>query len=362
MQLYNPGGQGGTYPFSALAIVGAPNGASWNHGIQVFPGAISQSAAVMYIQQFTNATLRENFGGPAMARMFESYWDGKASALEDFNIRSIPGPGTNPSHDELYLFHNGGPAGQRHLLTLDSHKNVDLGYVQSDASFTVLNATPHTGGGDFIVTLPAASGTLAVASGMTSGQVAIAGGAATLKSSLPLVGKDSTIPTAGAISGVGSSVCVDSNDGLTSVGCKPQYTYLGELSNPVGGGYTGSGSAVVYIGQLRNATSLREAVPVVAPKACTINSVRYAVWIDGAKATSSDPFSYRIFDITKGVAFPDTQGYSSATTAKPSVHQPAVTLADPISSGDELVMQITNPRSIGVEPTGMYFTARIYCS
>ena len=58
-------------------------------------------------------------------------------------------------------------------------------------------------------------------SGMSSGQVPIAGSATTITSSKPLQGTDSSVMTAGTVSGTGASLCTDSNGGATTSGCNP---------------------------------------------------------------------------------------------------------------------------------------------
>jgi hypothetical protein len=56
-------------------------------------------------------------------------------------------------------------------------------------------------------------------SGMTTGQVAIAGSASTVTSSKAIQGTDTSLLSSGTVSGVGNALCLDSNGGATTAGC-----------------------------------------------------------------------------------------------------------------------------------------------
>lgn len=56
-------------------------------------------------------------------------------------------------------------------------------------------------------------------SGLTSGQVAIAGGATSITSSKALQGTDTSVMSAGTVSGTAATLCTDANGGATTVGC-----------------------------------------------------------------------------------------------------------------------------------------------
>lgn len=100
-------------------------------------------------------------------------------------------------------------------------------------------------------------------SGMTSGQVAIAGSATTVTSSKALQGTDTSILTSGTVSGTGVSLCTDANGGATTSGC------------PAGGGYATLENAGTSITQ-------RTTLNFIGAGSANINCV------DNSGATRSD--------------------------------------------------------------------------
>jgi hypothetical protein len=153
--LYNQGGQGGTYG-PVLDISGSNCGTPAYFGeiADVMPGALcpSGSCPVLNVNAFTDpATSSNNYGSASLAFLYETYWNGSASAHANFRgPQAVIGSGTNPMADSLVWSHNGGPGGMTSSFELGNGIQLKLDGSTSGNAVLAASAT----GGALNVTAP----------------------------------------------------------------------------------------------------------------------------------------------------------------------------------------------------------------
>ena len=108
---------------------------------------------------------------------------------------------------------NGGGSSPSWAMTLNTN-----GLILSSIAASTSPICPN-GTGGALTTVGCSGGSGGGLSGMTGGQIPLAATSTTVTSSIPLQGTDVAILTAGTISGLANTLCVDSNGGATTVGC-----------------------------------------------------------------------------------------------------------------------------------------------
>ena len=114
-------------------------------------------------------------------------------------------------------------------------------------------------------------------SGMTIGQVPIAASANTVTSSKALQGTDTSIMTAGTISGTGVTLCTDANGGATTSGCSGSGTTTNSVTFNNGGAggaspQTFNGSSPITISYNTIGAAASNATTTVNSQSCALGS------------------------------------------------------------------------------------------
>jgi hypothetical protein len=150
LHLINNTNQGGTYPFSAVAVAANVNGgpipAHWSNGINVEVGALPNSLynPVLYVQSQCHSSSGANCASPSLLEAFEEY--GENHAREAWNLYTAIAAGGDPSDDKFILGHGSGgslngPNRQAHIFEIGNGIQLQLDGATSGSVTLSASAT-----------------------------------------------------------------------------------------------------------------------------------------------------------------------------------------------------------------------------